>query len=147
MEWYRYTKTLCVKNNRVSVHQNAYTKPSYANKCNFSITLLDPNVDKSTNWALGRTYFGIIDSKIGSEGRFLAILVSEGHYQYTIKKIAKRWEIRELNLIQGDGSYSAQLISDRFSILGTTCPRSFNIKNKERCYKRHIPHMIGVFSR
>ena len=134
-----HTKTLCIKNNRAFVFDNGYTNPSYNNRCNFSITLLHPDVDKSSTWSIGRNFVGIISSKRGSEGRFIAFIIKLNSYSEDMITIASNWGISKENLIQGDGSYSAQIVSNKFSLYGSKCPRV-------TCFqKRRIPHMIGVY--
>lgn len=143
------TRTLCVKNNRAYTRENSYTKPSYANICDFSVTLLSPGVSKSPEAPIGRTYIGIINSTPGSEGRFVAFLVAKEKKQEEMFNLAERWKIDASKLIQADGSSSSQLVSTHFNLYGTVCPYGIKIKfwRDEGCEKRRIPHMIGVFSR
>ena len=134
-----HTKTLCIKDNRAYIFDNGYTNPYYSNRCNFSVTLLHPDVDKSSTWSIGRNFMGIISSKRGSEGRFIAFIIKLNSYSEDMITIASNWGISKENLIQGDGSYSAQIVSDKFSLYGSKCPRV-------TCFqKRRIPHMIGVY--
>lgn len=134
-----HTKTLCIKDNRAYVFDNGYTNPYYSNRCNFSVTLLHPDVDKSSTWSIGRNFMGIISSKRGSEGRFIAFIIKLNSYSEDMITIASNWGISKENLIQGDGSYSAQIVSNKFSLYGSKCPRV-------TCFqKRRIPHMIGVY--
>ena len=140
-----HTKTLCIKDNRAYVFDNGYTNPSYNNRCNFSITLLHPRVNKNKSIAIGRTFIGVINSKRGSEGRFIAFLLRAGSSQSSMEGYARDWNISRNNLIQGDGSFSTQIVSNRFELYGTQCPYGFNIKMAEHCEKRKIPHMIGVY--
>jgi hypothetical protein len=131
-----HTKTLCIKDNRAFVFDNGYTNPSYNNRCNFSITLLHPDVDKWQGVNLGRNSIGIINSKRGSEGRFIAFIVGKSLTSHEVKTIASNWGISKENLIQGDGSHSSQIVSNRFELYGEDW--KFGIK-------RRIPHMIGVY--
>ena len=131
-----HTKTLCIKDNRAFVFDNGYTNPSYNNRCNFSITLLHPDVDKWQGVNLGRNSIGIINSKRGSEGRFIAFIVGKSLTSHEVKTIASNWGISKENLIQGDGSHSSQIVSNRFELYG---------ENWRFRIKRRIPHMIGVY--
>ena len=131
-----HTKTLCIKDNRAYVFDNGYTNPSYNNRCNFSVTLLHPDVDKASTWNLGRNSIGVINSRKGSEGRFIAFIIGKELTSERIKAIADNWGISRGNLIQGDGSFSAQILSNRFELYGEDW--KFGIK-------RRIPHMIGVY--
>ena len=131
-----HTKTLCIKDNRAFVFDNGYTNPSYNNRCNFSITLLHPDVDKWQGVNLGRNSIGIINSKRGSEGRFIAFIVGKSLTSHEVKTIASNWGISKENLIQGDGSQSSQIVSNRFELYG---------ENWRFRIKRRIPHMIGVY--
>ena len=131
-----HTKTLCIKDNRAYVFDNGYTNPYYSNRCNFSVTLLHPRVDKSSTWSIGRNFMGIISSKRGSEGRFIAFIIGKELTSERIKAIADNWGISRGNLMQGDGSFSAQILSNRFELYGEDW--KFGIK-------RRIPHMIGVY--
>lgn len=131
-----HTKTLCIKDNRAYVFDNGYTNPYYNNRCNFSVTLLHPDVDKASTWNLGRNSIGVINSRKGSEGRFIAFIIGKELTSERIKAIADNWGISRGNLIQGDGSFSAQILSNRFELYGEDW--KFGIK-------RRIPHMIGVY--
>ena len=97
---------------------NGYTNPSYNNRCNFSVTLLHPRVDKSSTWSIGRNFMGIISSKRGSEGRFIAFIIKLNSYSEDMITIASNWGISKENLIQGDGSHSSQIVSNRFELYG-----------------------------
>lgn len=131
-----HTKTLCIKDNRAYVFDNGYTNPSYNNRYNFSVTLLHPDVDKASTWNLGRNSIGIINSRKGSEGRFIAFIIGKELTSERIKAIADNWGISRGNLIQGDGSFSAQILSNRFELYG---------ENLVYFRKRKIPHMIGIY--
>ena len=131
-----HTKTLCIKDNRAYVFDNGYTNPSYNNRCNFSVTLLHPDVDKASTWNLGRNSIGVINSRKGSEGRFIAFIVGKSLTSHEVKTIASNWGISKENLIQGDGSHSSQIVSNRFELYG---------ENWRFRIKRKIPHMIGVY--
>ena len=131
-----HTKTLCIKDNRAYVFDNGYTNPYYSNRCNFSITLLHPEVDKRSNSNVGRNSMGVINSRKGSEGRFIAFIIGRELTSERIKAIADSWGISRSNLIQGDGSHSAQILSNRFELYG---------ENLVYVRKRKIPHMIGIY--
>ena len=110
--------------------------PSYNNRCNFSVTLLHPDVDKASTWNLGRNSIGVINSRKGSEGRFIAFIIGRELTSERIKAIADNWGISRSKLIQGDGSHSAQILSNRFELYG---------ENLVYFRKRKIPHMIGIY--
>jgi len=119
------TRTLCIKENkRAVVDKTGTATRNYSYACKFSVTLLDPSVDKSKNDAIGRTYIGV--SKDNKEVLFF---ISHAKTQNQMRNLLARWGIPDYHMIQGDGSDSAQFVTTRAM----------------RGVYRTVPHAIKIY--
>ena len=103
------TRTLCIKGNRRAVVDKTGTATrNYSYACKFSVTLLDPSVNKDKDSAIGRTYIGV-----SRDNREVLFFISNAKTQNQMINLLARWGIPDYHMIQGDGSYSAQFVTTR----------------------------------
>ena len=133
------TKTLCVNGIYARIRSNGKNHVSNSD-CEYSVTLLSPDVPISKDSSLGRTYIGIPDTRNTSpyKSRYVIFIVAKSKTQNQMVSIARNWNIQYGNLIQGDGSASAQYLGHHRELYGVS--RSGEVK-------RTVPHAIATVMR
>ena len=133
------TKTLCVNGIYARIRSNGKNHVSNSD-CKYSVTLLSPDVPISKDSSLGRTYIGIPDTRNTSpyKSRYVIFIVAKSKTQNQMVSIARNWNIQYGNLIQGDGSASAQYLGHHRELYGVS--RSGEVK-------RTVPHAIATVMR
>lgn len=138
------TRSLCVNGNVARVEHNGKTKVDLSYKCDFSLTLLSPDVNKNENDYLGRTYIGLPDLSFKGNvynSNYLIFFLAKNKTQKQMVELAEKWGVHKYNLIMGDGSSSTQFhMSTINSFIGNNC-RYGKFWN---CNSRKIPHAIAV---
>lgn len=124
------TRTLCIKENNgkryAVVDDTGYHQRNYSSACSFSITLLNPSVDKKKNDSIYRTYVGV-----SKDLTTVLFFVSQSKTQAEMENLMRRWKIPDYHFIMGDGSDSSALVTKK-GVLGGN---------------RSLPHMIKIYDK
>lgn len=129
------TRTLCVKGRKATVEHTGRVKADYSRICDFSVTLLNPDVNKGKTDYRGRTYIGLpdINQQSSISSRYVIFIVAKKKTQYQMEDIARDWNIQKGRLIMGDGSASSQYVGHHQQLYGV---------DRRGTPYRDIPHGI-----